>query len=126
MTDQPDPRPRVAVTPDGLRLEGWRCTSCARPFALESPWCPHCRGRLAPATFGPEGVVWSATVLRVPLPGRTPPTALAYVDLVDGPRVLVHVRGPAHDERLPVGRPVRGVGLTAEGDLMVEAVEQPA
>lgn len=70
--------------------------------------------------------MWSATVLRVPLPGRTPPTVLAYVDLDDGPRVLVHLRGRAHDERLPVGRRVRGVGLTASGDLMFEAVEQLA
>lgn len=64
------------------------------------------------ARFGPEGVVWSATVVRVPLPGRAPPYGLAYVDLDDGPRVLAHVQG----ETVPIGARVRLRGVTRHGD----------
>jgi uncharacterized OB-fold protein len=67
-------------------------------------------------------VVWSATVLRVPLPGREPPIALAYVDLDGGPRILGHIR--THSEhRLTAGTKVHGVGLSSDGDLTFEAQE---
>lgn len=115
----PEPRPRV-VAGDPPRVAGWRCADCALPVALPGPWCPRCRGELRETAFGPDGTVWSATVLRVPLPGRKPPTALVYVDLDDGPRILGHVTGDA-ERRLCVGDRVR---LTADrmsaGDLMFE------
>lgn len=68
--------------------------------------------------FGPGGIVWSSTVVRVPVPGRTPPYTVAYVDLDDGPRVLCHVDGLTN--RPPVGHRVRLCGTTADGDLLVE------
>jgi uncharacterized OB-fold protein len=67
-------------------------------------------------------VVWSATVLRVPLPGREPPIALAYVDLDGGPRVLGHIRTRC-EHRLTAGTKVRGVGLSSDGDLTFEVQE---
>ena len=123
MTSFPDPRQRIRDVGGAPRLDGWRCTQCRRPFALSGPWCPYCRGRLEPALFGLSGVVWSATVLRVPLPGRPPPSALVYVDLDDGPRVLGHVRDRVTD-RLHAGARVRGTGLSEYGDLAFE--EEPS
>jgi uncharacterized OB-fold protein len=123
MTDFPDPRPTVVLTDTGPLVAGWRCTACARPLALGGPWCPWCRGKLEPATFGPGGDVWSATVLRVPLPGRPPPSALAYVDLDDGPRMLGHVTG-AVGERLHAGARVELAGVGEAGDLLFEEVDQ--
>jgi uncharacterized protein len=82
-----DPRPVVAA---GGLVEGRRCTACAEPSAFAWPACPACGGPVEPARFGPGGTVWSATVVRIPVAGRTPPYALAYVDLDDGPRVLAH------------------------------------
>ncbi|OLL75059.1 hypothetical protein Ae168Ps1_3460c [Pseudonocardia sp. Ae168_Ps1] len=55
--------------------------------------------------------------MRIPVPGRTPPFALAYVDLDDGPRILAHVPGPAAP---PVGGRARLVAPTGSGDLAVE------
>lgn len=115
----PDPRPRIEVDADGAHVAGWRCAACRYPVALSGPWCPRCRGELVAARFGPGGAVWSATVLRVPLPGRTPPTALAYVDLDDGPRVLAHVAGQGDGPRLVAGTRVRAVAVGELGDLVV-------
>lgn len=119
----PDPRPQIAADLDEPRVAGWVCTQCGNPLALPAPWCPLCRGALATATWGPSGTVWSSTVLRVPLPGRTPPQILAYVDLDDGPRVLGHLSGdPA--ERLTAGARVELVGTSPEGDLLF-ATDRP-
>ncbi|SDG80136.1 Zn-ribbon domain-containing OB-fold protein [Pseudonocardia oroxyli] len=108
-----DPRPVVVAGPagDGL-VEGRRCTACAEPSAFTWPACPTCGGPVEPARFGPGGTVWSATVVRIPVADRTPPYALAYVDLDDGPRVLAHSAAP-----LPIGARVR---LLAAAELKVE------
>lgn len=71
------------------------------------------------ATFGPRGTVFSSTVLRIPVPGRTPPFTLAYVDVDDGPRILAHVVGP--DEALVPGSRVALSGWNGHGDPVVEA-----
>jgi uncharacterized OB-fold protein len=106
----PDPRPRVVARPEGGGLvEGRRCTACGEVAAFAWPACPACGGPVEPARFGPEGTVWSATVVRIPVPGRTPPYGLAYVDLDGGPRVLAHTGGP-----VPIGARVRLV--PGEGD----------
>lgn len=120
MTTTPDPRP-TAVSVDGSHLlQGWRCRSCRLPLLWATPRCPGCGGSVEADTFGPGGTVWSSTVVRVPVPGRTPPYGMAYVDLDDGPRVLVHVAGPA--ERVAVGSRVRLLPPGEQGDVTVEEV----
>jgi uncharacterized OB-fold protein len=52
--------------------------------------------------------------VRVPVPGRTPPYGLAYVDLDDGPRILAHAPGTPD-----VGARVRLAPKTPDGDLAV-------
>lgn len=100
-------------------MAGRSCPACGLHTVSATPRCPSCRGDLVESLFGPEGTVWSSTVVRVPIPGRTPPTVMAYVDLDDGPRVLCHVA--AATDRVPIGRRVRVVGTTASGDLEVSA-----
>ncbi|MCY3860833.1 MAG: OB-fold domain-containing protein [bacterium] len=73
---------------------------------------------MAPATFGPKGTVFSSTVLRIPVPGRTPPFTLAYVDVDDGPRILAHVDGS--DEVLVPGSRVALAGWSEHGDPVVQ------
>ncbi len=113
-----DPRPRLVASAAGMLVAGVRCTACAHPVAFVRPRCPDCRAAVVPATFGPEGTVWSATVVRIPVPGRRPPFALAYVDLDAGPRVLATAPG---EHALPMGTRVR---LTdpGSGDVGVEVV----
>ncbi len=72
---------------------------------------------MAAATFGPKGTVFSSTVLRIPVPGRTPPFTLAYVDVDDGPRILAHVDGA--DEALVPGSQATLAGWTEHGDPVV-------
>jgi uncharacterized OB-fold protein len=51
--------------------------------------------------------------VRIEVQGRQPPYGLAYLDLDDGPRVLVHV-DPESGVR--IGDRARIVGLTSDGD----------
>jgi uncharacterized OB-fold protein len=114
-----DPRPRVVPRGGSAVVAGVRCTACGHPVAFVRPRCPACRGPVEPADFGPAGTAWSATVVRIPVPGREPPYALAYLDLDDGPRVLAHVPGA---RLLPVGTRLRLVPSGADGDLRAEEV----
>ena len=113
----PDPRPRVVETDGANRISGSRCTECGYPVASVLERCPLCAASCERAEFGPGATVFAATVLRVPVPGRTPPYALAYVDLDDGPRILAHVEGT--EAALVPGDRVVVIGLTAEGDPLV-------
>ena len=114
----PDPRPRTREENDEHRLVGQRCADCGTVNATARARCPDCRGELVEAPFGPGGHVWSATVVRIPVPGRQPPYAVAYVDLDGGPRVLAHV---AEVTEAPVpGTAVRLTGSNELGDVMVE------
>ncbi len=99
-------------------LTGSRCGECGHPMSVSPPRCPVCgRDSMSPATFGPTGTVFSSTVLRIPVPGRTPPFTLAYVDVDDGPRILAHVDGP--DEALIPGSRVSLSGWNELGDPVV-------
>ncbi|PXY28951.1 hypothetical protein DI005_29680 [Prauserella sp. PE36] len=110
-----DPRPRVRTGPDGVAVLGWRCTGCGYPVAQAVLRCPLCRGPVAESAFSPEGEVWASTCLRVRVPGHTPPYAVAYVVLDDGPRVLVHTPG---DRPLPPSTRARVTGTSGTGDLL--------
>lgn len=115
-----DPRPEIYCTADGeWVVVGRRCRSCAEPVAYSWPRCPACGSEVEPAQFGPRGTVWSSTVVRIAVPGHTPPYALAYVDLENGPRVLAHVTG---EESAPIGGLVRLTGSSDAGDLQVEVI----
>lgn len=107
-----DPRPVAR----GDRVRGARCTACGYPTAPAAPWCPACQHReQREAEFGPGGVVWSSTLVHIPVGRWRPPYALAYVDLDDGPRVLVHLDRP---EVLQAGSRVRIIGADEGGDLI--------
>ena len=114
-----DPRPRVDESA-GLALLGVRCTMCSHPMATPRPVCAACGGPVTEARFGPDGVVYSSTVVRIAVGDRTPPYALAYVDLDDGPRILAHVAGgeataPKVASRVRLTKPT-------SGDVVVEVV----
>lgn len=109
-----DPRPRTV----GGRIAGCRCDRCGQTSLDVLPRCAVCRGAVSTASFGPDGTVWSATVLRIEVPGRSAPRALAYVDLDEGPRLLVHVRDVL--EAPAGGARVRLVEPNEQGDPQVE------
>jgi len=87
-----DPRP----TFDGGAVLGTRCAKCRYSTAQQGlPWCPVCYGVMDDARFARTGQVWSSTVVAIPVGTHRPPFGLAYLDLDDGPRVLVHLAEPA-------------------------------
>ncbi|MDN5916139.1 MAG: OB-fold domain-containing protein [Pseudonocardia sp.] len=111
-----DSRP---VLDDGTVL-GVRCTACRYPVAqVGVPWCPVCYGSVELARFATSGDVWSSTVVEIPVGDRRPPFGLAYVNLDDGPRVLVHLDEPAV---LPLGARLRITGTDA-GDLTAARID---
>ena len=113
-----DPRPLIEGT-DPPRLIGVRCEACDHVMPTHRPACSACGGAVVEARFGPEGTVWSSTVVRIKVGERTPPYTLAYVDLRSGPRVLAHVGG---EESAPaVGSRVRLVA-PVDGDVVVEVI----
>lgn len=107
-----DSRPRL----DEGRVVGSRCTACRYPSAqVGLPWCPACyRGTMEREGFGPGGVVWASARVRLRVLHRKPPYSLAYVDLDDGPRVLVRLDEPV---ALDPGARVVVIGSDA-GDLI--------
>jgi len=114
-----DPRPQVDAH-EGVFLVGVRCNSCDHPMATPRPMCAACGGEVVEARFGPEGTVYSSTVVRIAVGNRTPPYSLAYVDLDAGPRILAHLAGP-RDEVAPVASRVTLVE-SADGDPIVEVL----
>lgn len=114
-----DSRPALA---DG-RVAGSRCRECGYPSAQRGlPWCPVCYGAIEDATFSPSGLAWSSVRVEIPVNDIAPPFALAYVDLDDGPRVLVRLDEPA---ALPIDTRVEIVRADA-GDLIASRKEGTA
>lgn len=112
-----DPRPVLDGTGDDVAVLGVRCTACRYPAAQRGiPWCPVCYATVEPARFATTGTAWSSTVVAIPVGERRPPFGLAYLDLDDGPRVLVHLAEPTV---LRLGERLRITG-TAGGDLRAE------
>lgn len=112
-----DPRPRTEHSTDGLSIKGWRCAECRYPSAQIVTRCPVCRGGVEETSFATAGVVFASTCLRVRVPGRTPPFAMAYLTLDDGPRILVHTPGA---EPLPVGSRAVVTSVDEAGDPVAE------
>lgn len=105
---------------DDAAVLGSRCTACRYPAAQQGlPWCPVCYAPVETDRFAPTGRVWSSTVVAIPVGDRRPPFGLAYLDLDDGPRVLVHL---AEAAVLPSGTRLRITG-TDRGDLVAAAEE---
>lgn len=66
--------------------------------------------------------MWSWTRVHVDLPDRPAPYVLAYVDLDDGPRIVLHV-GP--DTTIAVDDRVRLETRSDSGDLVGSVVPAP-
>jgi len=112
-----DPRPVIVESGDQYALAGGRCQDCGHALTRLLPRCPWCRGQVRAERFGPEGYVWAVTVLHIPAGDRDAPYTLGYVDLDDGPRLLVHLT-----ERATIGARVRLAKPTAAGDPAAEVL----
>jgi uncharacterized OB-fold protein len=110
-----DPRPRTEENSGRWLLQGARCADCSYAMVIVPPVCPACGcSNVLPTEFGPGGVVFSSTVLRIPIANRPAPTAFAYIDIDDGPRILAKV--PSADRPLLPGTRVALIGPNRFGD----------
>jgi uncharacterized protein len=101
-TDMADPaRARPKPTPetqhfwDGtqageLRLQ--RCDACANVYFPPRPFCPACASRKV-SVFKVSGKakLYSYVIHHRPVPGFTPPYAIAVVELDEGPRMMSNI-----------------------------------
>jgi uncharacterized OB-fold protein len=102
MTDMAEPtRARPKPTPetqhfwDGtqageLRLQ--RCDACANVYFPPRPFCPSCASRkVSIFRASGKGKLYSYVIHHRPVPGFTPPYAIAVVELDEGPRMMSNI-----------------------------------
>jgi len=110
-------RPRPVPTPetqffwDGARageLRLQRCRACARAYFPPRPFCPRCGSRDV-EIFRASGraTLYSYVIHHRPVPGFTPPYAIAVVALEEGPRLMTSlVDVPQTPEALVLDMPL--------------------
>ncbi len=94
---RPKPTPETQHFWDGtkvgeLRLQ--RCDTCAHAYFPPRPFCPSCGSRKV-SIFKASGkaTLYSYVIHHRPVPGFTPPYAIAVVELDEGPRMMGNIVG---------------------------------
>ncbi|MGV6874199.1 Zn-ribbon domain-containing OB-fold protein [Pseudochelatococcus sp. B33] len=103
-TDPPentDSAPFYDAAAEG-RFLGRQCTACGEFHWYPRPFCPFCAGATEWVDMSPHGTIYSFSVSR----RASPPFAIAYVELADGPRMLTNIVNCDFDT-LRIGQPVR-------------------
>jgi hypothetical protein len=104
----PDTAPFWAATADH-RLALPVCRACGITYWYPRTICPHCHSLDTSWTDASgDGTIYSYTVVRRCAGdyARATPYVLAYVELVEGPRVLTNIVD-WDEERLAIGAPVK-------------------
>ena len=91
----PQPTPETQHFWDGTRegeLRLQRCDACGKVYFPPRPFCPGCASRRV-SVFKASGraVLWSYVIHHRPVPGFTPPYAIAVVQLAEGPRMMTNI-----------------------------------
>jgi uncharacterized OB-fold protein len=92
---RPKPTPETQHFWDGtqageLRLQ--RCDSCANVYFPPRPFCPSCASRKVSVFKATgKGKLYSYVIHHRPVPGFTPPYAIAVVELAEGPRMMTNI-----------------------------------
>jgi uncharacterized OB-fold protein len=92
---RPEPTPETQHFWDGtqageLRLQ--RCRACAKAYFPPRPFCPACGSRdIAVFPASGRGTLYSYVIHHRPVPGFTPPYAIAVVTLEEGPRMMTNI-----------------------------------
>jgi uncharacterized protein len=82
---RPKPTPETQHFWDGTRageLRLQRCNACGTAYFPPRPFCPHCAARdVAVFAASGKGRLFSYVIHHRPVPGFTPPYAIAVVEL---------------------------------------------
>jgi uncharacterized OB-fold protein len=92
---RPQPTPETQHFWDGTRageIRLQRCDACAKAYFPPRPFCPACGGRTV-SVFKASGraSLYSYVIHHRPVPGFTPPYAIAVVELAEGPRMMTNI-----------------------------------
>src|ERR1039458_4027503 len=92
---RPKPTPETQHFWDGTRvneLRLQRCDACAHIYFPPRPFCPACASRKV-SVFKATGKarLYSYVIHHRPVPGFTPPYAIAVVELDEGPRMMSNI-----------------------------------
>jgi uncharacterized protein len=111
---RPQPTPETQHFWDGTRQGELRlqsCDACGRIYFPPRPFCPTCASRSV-SVFAASGkaVLYSYVIHHRPVPGFTPPYAIAVVELAEGPRMMTNiVECPQTPEALQLDMPLEAV-----------------
>lgn len=111
---RPEPTPETKHFWDGTRageIRLQRCTDCAKPYFPPRPFCPACGSRKV-EVFAASGRarLYSYVIHHRPVPGFTPPYAIAVVELEEGPRMMTNIVDcPQTPEALVLDMPLEAV-----------------
>lgn len=116
----PQPTPETQHFWDGaksgeLRLQ--RCDDCRHTYFPPRPFCPGCGSRaVAVIKASGKGKLHSYVIHHRPVPGFTPPYAIAVVELAEGPRMMTNIVDcPQTPEALQLDMPLE-VTFEAQND----------
>ena len=91
----PQPTPETQHFWDGTRageLRLQRCRACRHTYFPPRPFCPDCGGRdVQVFKASGRGKLFSYVIHHRPVPGFTPPYAIAVVELEEGPRMMTNI-----------------------------------
>ena len=92
---RPKPTPETQHFWDGTRqseLRLQRCDACANVYFPPRPFCPSCASRkVSVFKASGKGRLYSYVIHHRPVPGFTPPYAIAVVELDEGPRMMSNI-----------------------------------
>jgi uncharacterized OB-fold protein len=111
---RPEPTPETRHYWEGTRqgeLRLQRCEDCAKTYFPPRPFCPACASRRVEIVKASgRGRLYSYVIHHRPVPGFTPPYAIAVVELEEGPRLMTNIANcPQTPEALVLDMPVEAV-----------------
>jgi uncharacterized OB-fold protein len=69
-----------------------RCDACGKTYFPPRPFCPACASRRVSVTKASgKATLYSYVIHQRPVPGFTPPYAIAVVELEEGPRMMTNI-----------------------------------
>jgi uncharacterized protein len=119
---RPEPTPETQHYWEGTRqgeLRLQRCDDCAKTYFPPRPFCPECGSRqVSVVRASGRGRLFSYVIHHRPVPGFTPPYAIAVVELEEGPRLMSNiVNCPQTPEALLLDMPVEVTFLRLDDEI---------
>jgi uncharacterized OB-fold protein len=126
----PQPTPETQHFWDGAKageLLLQRCDACTKVYFPPRPFCPKCGSRgVSVIKASGKAILYSYVIHHRPVPGFTPPYAIAVVELAEGPRMMTNiVECEQTPEALQLDMPVEVV-FEAQNDKITLPFFRPA